>query len=114
METAVRTVFSKYATFSGRAGRAEYWYFYLFVCILMVSTFLFVHLILNDHVFLLSAVALSLVIPHLAVSVRRLHDINKSGWLFLLILIPFAPFLLIYWFCCEGTLGANRFGEQSL
>ena len=76
-------MFSKYAVFSGRARRSEYWYFYLF-------TFL-VTLVLEciPFVGLLSFVwTLAIIIPEIAVSVRRFHDIGKSGWNYLFFAIP--------------------------
>ena len=80
---AIKSVFSKYAVFSGRARRSEYWYFYLF-------TFL-VSLVLSciPFVGLLSFFwSLAIIIPSIAVSVRRFHDIGKSGWNYLFIFIP--------------------------
>ncbi len=112
METAVRTVFSKYATFSGRAGRAEYWYFQLFYFLVMIATLMLQHIVLNNHMFLFDVLAFGLVIPAIAVAVRRLHDLDKSGWLYLLAFIPFVSLLLLYWFCSKGTDGTNRFGPQ--
>jgi uncharacterized membrane protein YhaH (DUF805 family) len=80
---AIKSVFSKYATFSGRARRSEYWYFYLF--------YFLVDLALGCIPFLsaLSVVWwLAVLIPSLAVTVRRFHDIGKSGWNYLIIVIP--------------------------
>ena len=80
---AIKVCFQKYATFSGRARRSEYWYFYLF-------TFL-VSLVL-DCIPLLGALSfvwwLAQLIPSLAVTVRRFHDIGKSGWNYLFFFIP--------------------------
>ena len=80
---AIKSVFSKYAVFSGRARRSEYWYFVLFCflvsfalgCIPFLSALSFIWW-------------LAILIPSLAVTIRRLHDIGKSGWNYLLILIP--------------------------
>lgn len=80
---AIKACFQKYATFSGRARRSEYWYFYLF-------TFL-VSFVLNCiplFGFLSSIWWLAQIIPSLAVTVRRFHDIGKSGWNYLFIAIP--------------------------
>ena len=84
---AIKACFQKYATFSGRARRSEYWYFYLF-------TFL-VSFVLNCiplFGFLSSIWWLAQIIPSLAVTVRRFHDIGKSGWNFLLFVIPVVVF----------------------
>ena len=80
---AIKSVFSKYAVFSGRARRSEYWYFVLFCflvsfalgCIPFLSALSFIWW-------------LAIIIPSIAVSVRRLHDIGKSGWNYLFFLIP--------------------------
>ena len=80
---AIKSVFSKYATFSGRARRSEFWYFFLF-------NFL-VSFVLNliPHFSVVSGLwALAVLIPTLAVTVRRFHDIGKSGWTYLYFLIP--------------------------
>ena len=77
---AIKSVFSKYATFSGRARRSEYWYFVLFSFLAgIVASLIPVINILWP---------LAILIPTLAVSVRRLHDTGKSGWSMLLILLP--------------------------
>ena len=110
------TVLKKYATFSGRAQRAEYWYFVLF------STIISFVLILLDIMLgtsdsngtgLLSGIySLAVFIPTLAVSVRRLHDIGKKGWWLLAILIPFIGFiLLIIWFATDSKED-NQYGED--
>ena len=89
---AIKSVFSKYATFSGRARRSEFWYFFLF-------NFL-VSFVLNliPHFSVVSGLwALAVLIPTLAVTVRRFHDIGKSGWTYLYFLIPSLLFIG-YWF----------------
>jgi uncharacterized membrane protein YhaH (DUF805 family) len=89
---AIKSVFSKYATFSGRARRSEFWYFFLFN--------LLVSFVLNliPHFTVVSGLwALAILIPSLAVMVRRLHDIGKSGWTYLYFLIPSLLFIG-YWF----------------
>ena len=80
---AIKSVFSKYATFSGRARRSEFWYFFLFN--LVVSLVLGLIPVLDILSFIW---ALGVLIPTLAVTVRRFHDIGKSGWNYLLFLIP--------------------------
>ena len=98
---AVQTCFSKYATFSGRARRSEYWYFFLCYAILSgVLSFL----ARNSTVFtyVSGIVEIALFIPMLAVSVRRLHDIGKSGWFYLIGLIPLVGFIImIVWYVRE-------------
>lgn len=52
------------------------------------------------------------LIPVIAVKVRRLHDVNKSGWWLLIAFTGIGYFVLLYWYCCRGTLGANYYGED--
>ena len=77
--TAIKTCFSKYADFTGRARRSEFWFWYLFT--VLVSMF-------SSWIPFASLVTLALVIPTLAASVRRLHDTGRSGWWLLLSIIP--------------------------
>lgn len=107
---AVKTCFSKYATFSGRATRAEYWWFCLFnFCVSMVAAFLdgaagTYNYELNTGLIRLLA-TLALMLPGLAVSVRRCHDTNHSGWW---ILCPIYNFVLMFY---ESDPDANDYGE---
>ena len=80
---AIKSVFSKYATFSGRARRSEFWFFYLFN--FLVSLVLGIIPVLS---WVSGLWALAVLIPSLAVTVRRFHDIGKSGWWYLFTLIP--------------------------
>ena len=91
---AILSVFSKYATFSGRARRSEYWYFYLFNLIVAVGLSLLTVVIPSLKI-LSSIYSLAVFIPGLAVAVRRLHDIGKSGWTILILMIPSIIFGII-------------------
>ena len=89
---AIKSVFSKYATFSGRARRSEYWYFFLFTFLVgIVASFIPIINLLWP---------LAIFIPTFAVSVRRLHDTGKSGWCLLLLILPYLLLLgyVIYFF----------------
>jgi uncharacterized membrane protein YhaH (DUF805 family) len=102
---AVQVCLSKYVDFSGRARRSEFWWFFLFqVIVSIVASFL------GDVV---SAIAgLALLLPALAVGARRLHDVGKSGWLQLIVLIPLIGILvLLYFWVQPGTSAANMHGE---
>lgn len=77
--TAIKTCFSKYADFNGRARRSEFWFWYLFT--ILVSMF-------SSWIPFASLVMLALAIPTLAAAVRRLHDIGRSGWWVLLNVVP--------------------------
>lgn len=110
----------KYATFSGRASRREYWWFAL------VSTLVTVALAIADIAMdnyshdagmglLTSIYTLLVFLPSLGLAVRRLHDIDRSGWWLLIGLIPLIGYLVIIVFAClPGTRGANRFGLNPL
>ena len=101
---AISTCFSKYADFNGRAGRSEYWWFALFVALFTTAAAL-----INDTAYGLSLLAI--ILPHNAVAVRRLHDIDKSGWWLLLMVVPLVNLILIYWYCQTGSDVGNRFGD---
>lgn len=110
---AVTTCLNKYVDFKGRARRSEFWYFVLFQFILSILAAIIDKVIFGTNGNLLGAVvALGLFLPGLAVSVRRLHDINRSGWWVLVALIPLIGWLVVlYWNCQKGTDGANQFGD---
>ncbi len=113
--TSIQTCFRKYATFKGRASRSEYWYFILFYMIVSIMLNLFVAFLPQTLALIaLAAFLLGFTLPSLAVGVRRLHDINKSGWFMLLGFIPLINFVLLYFFVKKGTEGPNRFGESSI
>lgn len=99
---SIKTCFSKYAEFSGRADRTEYWWFELFLLLLMIGAGM-----LNDT--LTNLISLAVMLPSFAVGARRLHDVNKSGWWQLLYLIPIIGWIvLIYWSSQPGS-EPNRF-----
>ena len=91
--TAVRTVLSKYATFSGRARRSEYWWWYLFFVLVLAATTVIDGATGAEPVpgstagWVTTLVALALMLPHLAVGARRLHDIGRSGWWLLIVCV---------------------------
>jgi uncharacterized membrane protein YhaH (DUF805 family) len=137
--TAIKTCFSKYATFQGRASRAEYWWWVTFAALVNLA------LLLIPPLNVIAGIAL--LLPNLAVSVRRLHDVNRSAW-FLLLPTPFgvlaaifgtiyflgraglmapntasgtafatfglisiaASLILLFWFCQKGTAVPNQYG----
>jgi uncharacterized membrane protein YhaH (DUF805 family) len=104
------TVLKKYAVFSGRAQRAEYWYFVLFNMIVSIVLTVF-DAMFGTEVF--SAIySLAVFIPTLAVGARRLHDIGKSGWWQLIAIIPIIGFiLLIVWFATDSAED-NQYGKN--
>jgi uncharacterized membrane protein YhaH (DUF805 family) len=107
---AVRTCLSKYVDFQGRAMRSEFWWFALFNIIVQVVTTVIDRGVLNYPI--LSTIAtLALILPGIAVSVRRLHDTDRSGWWLLISFIPLiGAILLLVWYCTKGSVSQNRFG----
>ena len=112
---SVQTVIGNYANFNGRARRSEYWWFVLFVNVL-VSALMFLGLLVSELLFFVLAIfALAVILPSLAVTVRRLHDTNRSGWWILVNLIPYVGGLVLLVLCAfAGTSGPNRYGPDPL
>jgi len=108
----------KYAVFSGRSRRKEYWFFVLFVVIISIVLSIIDALIGaydgSSGVGLLSGIfSLAVLIPGIAVSVRRLHDTDRSGWWILLGLIPIiGHIILIVFYVQDSTPGTNRYGPN--
>ena len=101
---SIETCFYKYAEFNGRASRSEFWWFYLFYTLCWIIGF-----VVNPVVELI--VVLGLLLPYIAVAARRLHDINKSGWLQLIGLIPLIGWIIIIiWCATEGHKKKNKYG----
>ncbi len=101
-------VLSNYATFTGRARRKEYWMFAL------ISTLISIILVIIGHILfgqeqgatLSNLYSLGVMIPTIAVGIRRMHDINRSGWWILF------PFVNLYFLCCDTVKGDNRYGHD--
>ncbi len=115
-----KVMIDNYATFSGRARRSEYWYFMLFHIIIMFGLWMGFFVVLGMESEIMSglvAVLLLLyiagsILPSLAVTARRLHDVNKSGWMYLVCLIPFGSLVLLYYMVLDGDRGRNDYGED--
>ena len=106
---AIEAGIKNYVNFNGRAVRSEYWFWVLFTLLGQIALTI-IDMVIGIRV-LTVLFALSTLLPGLAVSVRRLHDLDKSGWYLLLVLIPLVgAIILIVWACQEGTRGPNRFG----
>ena len=108
----------KYAVFSGRSRRMEYWYFVLFNIIVSIVLGTIDALLgtlgSGMGVGLLSGIyGLAILIPSLAVTVRRLHDTDRSGWWILIALVPLIGTIVILVFALlEGTPGSNQYGPN--
>lgn len=100
---AIKTCFSKYADFNGRALRSEYWWFVLFIMLVGMGLS-----IINDTLALLFYLATML--PSVAAAARRLHDTDRSGWMQLIGLIPIVGWLIMIYFLAQKGSGPNRFG----
>ncbi|NKQ41303.1 MAG: DUF805 domain-containing protein [Sulfurovum sp.] len=120
----VGTIKNKYINFDGRATRSEYWYFALFSFMIVIVLKLIDAYAINP---LLGATpeeavqggilqvifVLSLLLPAIGVTVRRLHDIGKSAWWLLLVLIPLiGALVLLYFYVIDSQKGSNEFGEN--
>ncbi|MFK7735923.1 MAG: DUF805 domain-containing protein [Pirellulaceae bacterium] len=109
-----KVVFENYANFQGRASRREYWMFFL--CNIAVA----VLLMIMDGVLLMTVgiaglnllYTLAVIIPGVAVTIRRLHDTGRSGWWILIGLVPLVGLLLLYFMCVDSDPGANEYGEN--
>lgn len=111
-------VLKKYADFNGRARRKEYWMFFLFNIIISIA------LLIVDGILGTSAVPgamgllgaiylLALLIPGIAVAVRRLHDTGRSGWWILIVLVPFVGGIILIVFLVQDSMpGDNQFGRN--
>lgn len=118
MEEAVdyykEVLFDKYADFSGRASRSEFWYFYLVHMMVIVGLALIgprIHI--GFYISALIMYVLITVVPTFAVLVRRLHDTEKSGWWYFISFVPFVgSIILIVLLATEGTYGSNLYGED--
>lgn len=105
MGDAINSVFSKFATFQGRARRSEYWYWMLFYILILIIP------IIGWFIWPIIA-----FIPTLALTVRRLHDTGKSGWLLLLVFVPIANLIIsiifFIWYCTDSDYGDNQYGAN--
>jgi uncharacterized membrane protein YhaH (DUF805 family) len=108
---AVRSVLTQYVGFTGRARRSEYWYFVLAYLILDIVVSI-IDGVIGTQI-LAYLLGLALLLPSLAVGVRRLHDTNRSGWWILIGLIPLVgAIILIVFFVQEGSAGPNAYGAD--
>ena len=108
---AVKSAFSKYGVIAGRSLRSEYWYFQLFIFIgALVSAVPDIQI--GGPVYVIFVLAV--LVPNITVTVRRLHDVDRSGWWMLIpmTIIGIIPYL--YWVCKKGDEGENRFGPYPL
>lgn len=106
----------KYAVFSGRSQRSEYWFFVLFYLIIYIVLAVLDGLVFKSgsQIGILSGVfSLAMIVPSLAVAARRLHDTDRSGWWQLLVLIPLIGVIVLIVFLAQDTKpGENKYGPS--
>jgi len=103
---SISTCMGKYVDFTGRASRPEYWWFYLFTVLLSWGS------MIVDNTGLISGIVnLALLLPSLAVSARRLHDTNRSGWWMLIAITIIGLIPLIIWLASKGNDQENEYGN---
>ena len=117
---AIVSGFKNYVGFSGRACRSEYWYWVLALIIGGIITAIIDYAAFGigfgyvQYGPVNSIFSVATFLPTLAIGIRRLHDIDRTGWWTLIWLTAIGAFLLIYWACVRGTPGPNRFGPDPL
>jgi uncharacterized membrane protein YhaH (DUF805 family) len=102
---AIQRGFQQYATFYGRASRSEFWWWTLFTCLVGAAFG-----IIGSDV-LKSLGYLALLLPNVAIAVRRMHDTGRSGWWVLISLIPVVGIIVFIVFAAEESKGANQYGD---
>ncbi|WP_439448037.1 DUF805 domain-containing protein [Stenotrophomonas sp. ATs4] len=108
----------RYAQFSGRASRSEFWWFQLFIVLVSIPLYVlsfYAGYSGSQGLALVSTglsvmLWLAMIVPLIAVTVRRLHDTDRSGWWYLLLLVPFAGLIVLVFMLLPSTQGSNRFG----
>jgi len=108
----------KYADFTGRAPRAEYWWFYLLIIVgyliaTVLDSLVGTGRMVGPYGLLMCLFGLAMLVPSIAAGVRRLHDTDRSGWWMLIGLIPLiGAIVLLVFFVTEGTKGDNQYGSD--
>ena len=106
---AVKSCFTQYVGFNGRARRSEFWYFELFYVI--VATVGNILAGVTGLSWITAIVSLAFMLPALGVMIRRMHDIGKSGWWILITIIPLVgTIIMIVWCCKDSEPGSNQYG----
>jgi uncharacterized membrane protein YhaH (DUF805 family) len=105
-------VVKKYAVFNGRARRKEYWMFVLFYILIAIALAI-VEGVIRSRGLLGMLLGLGLLLPSLGVSIRRLHDTDRSGWWLLIGFVPLVGgIVLLVFMCLDGSSGANQYGPD--
>ena len=99
---SIQTCFSKYADFNGRASKSEFWWWVLFVFLATIAAN-----ILNDKLGIL--ISLVTLLPNIAVTARRLHDTNRSGWWQLIGIIPVIGWIIMIVWCIQESVSPSKY-----
>jgi len=112
-EYYVSTILKNYVNFKGRARRKEYWGFVLFNLIIIFALGFVGGIVGDGGEFFGSVYSLAVFLPGLAVLIRRLHDIGRSGWSWLFALIPLVGWIIVLiWLCKDSQPGENKYGAN--
>jgi len=112
MNWFIEALTKKYATFTGRARRQEYWMFMLFYVLIYIGLFV-IESIVGSFGILVLIFALGMLVPSVAVTIRRLHDTDRSGWWILIAFVPVVGgIVLLVFMCLDGSSGANQYGPD--
>jgi len=115
---SISTCFRKFVSAKGRASRSEYWWFQLFLYLLSFITIFVDILIFSDNVMenaifpINTITSLITLLPAVCVFIRRLHDVNRSGWWILISFTCIGIIPLLYWVIIKGTDGSNDYGDD--
>jgi uncharacterized membrane protein YhaH (DUF805 family) len=108
---AIKSGFDHYAKFDGRASRSMFWWWVLFYVLVLVAANILDAAIFDSSPILSSVASLGLLLPNLSVSIRRLHDTNRTGWWILIGLIPIIGFIvLLVFYLQDSDAGENKYG----
>lgn len=107
-EAVKLAITQNYCNFNGRSSRSEYWWYVLFTTILSAI----LSLIFGPDSIVITIVGLALFLPSLGLAVRRLHDVGRSGWWYLIALTGIGILLLIYWYVQPSQPTPNQYGPE--
>ncbi len=108
---AVKSGFDHYVKFDGRASRPAFWWWFLFTILVAIALQVMDGIIFNESMLLTIVVWLGLILPNLSVSIRRLHDTDRSGWWVLIAFVPIIGFIvLLVFYLQKSDPGDNRYG----
>ena len=100
-----------YCNFSGRSSRSEFWWFYLFTLLISAAISLIFGAQTTTGEIINGLFSLAILLPSLGLSIRRLHDIGRSGWWIFIVLIPLVGWIIwIYWICKNSEMHPNQYG----